>query len=183
MREANIRTINQLLPYAYMTLINHKYGTAINSLLIDKPHSMESPTWTLEMVTKYFAIKHESKPRDYKSRQNSSLNRQDSSSKKQKATSNTETDSHDRQQKRQKKCRYCNKRHSGSCPTIINNSNLSKLSFSDNTKPPTTSTATTELTADSTVNKSYFTKAMAETSQHNWHIDNDATYITTPDKA
>jgi hypothetical protein len=82
MREANIRTIDQLLPYAYMTLISHGYGTAINSLLTDKPHSMESPTWTLKMVTKYFAMKHESKPRDYKSRQDSSLNRQDSSSKK-----------------------------------------------------------------------------------------------------
>jgi hypothetical protein len=82
MREANIRTINQLLPYAYMTLISHGYDTAINNLFTDKPHSMESPTWTLEIVTKYFAMKHESKPRDYKSKQNSSSNRQDSSSKK-----------------------------------------------------------------------------------------------------
>jgi hypothetical protein len=124
------------------------------------------------MVTKYFAMKHESKPRDYKlnrqdsssNRQDSSSNRQDSSSKKQETTSNTEADSHDRQQKRQKKCRYCNKRHSSSCPTIINNSNLSKSSLSDNTKPPITSTATTKLAADNTVNKSYFAKAMAESS-------------------
>jgi hypothetical protein len=76
MKEANIRTIDQLLPYAYMTLISHRYGTAINSLLTDKPHFMESPTWTLKIVTKYFAMKYESKPRDYKSRQDSSLNRQ-----------------------------------------------------------------------------------------------------------
>jgi hypothetical protein len=83
MREANIQIINQLLPYAYMILISHRYGTVINSLLTDKPYSMESPTWTLKMVTKYFAIKHESKPRDYKSnRQDLSSNRQDSSSKK-----------------------------------------------------------------------------------------------------
>jgi hypothetical protein len=167
-----------------MTLISHGYGTAINSLFTDKPHSMESPTWTLEMVTKYFAMKHESKPRDYKlNRQDSSSNRQDSSSKKQEATSNTEANSHDRQQKRQKKCRYCNKRHSGSCPTIMNNLNPSKSLPSDNTKSPTTSTATIELAADSTINKSYFAKAIAETSQHNWHIDSDATYTITPDKA
>jgi hypothetical protein len=164
-----------------MTLISHGYGTAINSLLTDKPHSMESPTWILEMVIKYFAIKHESKPRDYKSRQDSSSNRQDSSSKKQEATSNTEADSYDRQQKRQKKCRYCNKRHSGSCPTIMNNSNSSKPSPSDNTKPQTT--ATIELAADSTVNKSYFAKAMAETSQYSWHIDSGASYTITSDKA
>jgi hypothetical protein len=82
MREANIRTIDQLLPYAYMTLISYKYGTAINSLLTDKSHFMESFIWTLKIVIKYFVIKHESKPRDYKSRQDSSLNRQDSSSKK-----------------------------------------------------------------------------------------------------
>jgi len=61
--------------------------------------------------------------------------------------------------------------------------NLSKPSLSDNTKPPITSTATTELTADNTMNKSYFAKAMAETSQHNWHIDSGATYTTIPDKA
>jgi hypothetical protein len=61
--------------------------------------------------------------------------------------------------------------------------NPSKPSPSDNTKPPTTSTATTELAADSTVNKSYFTKAMAETSQYSWHIDSGATYTITPDKA
>jgi hypothetical protein len=82
MREANIRIIDQLLFYAYMTLISHGYGTAINSLLTDKPHSMESPTWTLKIVIKYFAMKHESKSRDYKSRQDLSSNRQDSSSKK-----------------------------------------------------------------------------------------------------
>jgi hypothetical protein len=75
MREANIRTIDQLLSYAYMTLISHGYGTAINSLFTDKPHSMESPIWTLEIIIKYFAMKYESKLRDYKFRQNSSLNR------------------------------------------------------------------------------------------------------------
>jgi hypothetical protein len=62
-------------------------------------------------------------------------------------------------------------------------SNPSKPLPSDNTKPPTISTATTELAADSTVNKSYFAKAMAETSQYSWHIDSGASYITIPDKA
>jgi hypothetical protein len=61
--------------------------------------------------------------------------------------------------------------------------NPSKSLSSDNTKPPTTLTATIELTADSTVNKSYFTKIMAETSQYNWHIDSGAIYIIIPDKA
>jgi hypothetical protein len=58
-----------------------------------------------------------------------------------------------------------------------------KPSPSDNTKPPTTSTATIELAADSTVNKSYFAKVIAETSQYSWHIDSGATYIIIPDKA
>jgi hypothetical protein len=40
--------------------------------------------------------------------------------------------------------------------------NLFKSLPSDNTKPQTT--ATTELAADNTVNKSYFIKVMAETS-------------------
>jgi hypothetical protein len=64
----------------------------------------------------------------------------------------------------------------------MNNLNLFKSSLSDNTKLPTTSTATTELAADNTVNKSYFTKVMAETSQYSWHIDSGATYIITSDK-
>jgi hypothetical protein len=33
------------------------------------------------------------------------------------------------------------------------------------------------------VNKSYFAKVMAETSQYNWHIDSGASYIITSDKA
>jgi hypothetical protein len=75
MKEANIRIIDQLLPYAYMTLISYGYGTVINSLLTDKSYFMESPTWIFEIVIKYFAIKHESKSRDYKSRQDSNLNK------------------------------------------------------------------------------------------------------------
>jgi len=49
--------------------------------------------------------------------------------------------------------------------------------------PSDTKETTTELAADSTVNKNYFAKAMAETSQHSWHIDSGASYIITPDKA
>jgi hypothetical protein len=45
-------------------------------------------------------------------------------------------------------------------------SNPSKSLSSDNTKPPTISTATIELAADNIVNKSYFAKAIAETSQY-----------------
>jgi hypothetical protein len=48
-----------------MVLISSGYGTAIQSLLINKPHSMDAPNWTLEMVTKYFAIRPESKLKDY----------------------------------------------------------------------------------------------------------------------
>jgi hypothetical protein len=33
------------------------------------------------------------------------------------------------------------------------------------------------------VSKSYFAKAMAESSQYSWHIDSGATYTITPDKA
>jgi hypothetical protein len=61
--------------------------------------------------------------------------------------------------------------------------NLFKSLSSDNTKLPIISTTTTELVADSTVNKSYFAKAIAETSQYSWHIDSGASYIITPDKA
>jgi hypothetical protein len=59
-------------------------------------------------------------------------------------------------------------------------SNLFKFTFSDNTKPQT---ATIELAADNIMNKSYFAKAMAETSQHSWHIDSGASYIIILDKA
>jgi hypothetical protein len=62
-------------------------------------------------------------------------------------------------------------------------SSLFKPLSSDNTKLPITSTATIELTADSTVNKSYFAKVIVETSQHSWHIDSSVSYIIIPDKA
>jgi hypothetical protein len=48
-----------------MVLINSEYGTAIQSLLINKPHSMDALNWTLEIITKYFVIRSESKPKDY----------------------------------------------------------------------------------------------------------------------
>jgi hypothetical protein len=44
--------------------------------------------------------------------------------------------------------------------------NFSKFLPSDNTKPPIILTTTIELAADSIVNKSYFTKVIAETSQY-----------------
>jgi hypothetical protein len=68
MKKANIRIINQFLLYAYIILISYGYDTAINSLLTDKSYSMEFPTWILKIVTKYFVMKYESKPRDYKFR-------------------------------------------------------------------------------------------------------------------
>jgi hypothetical protein len=48
-----------------MVLISSGYGIAIQSLLIDKLHSMDAPNWTLEMVIKYFAMRPESKPKNY----------------------------------------------------------------------------------------------------------------------
>jgi hypothetical protein len=67
MREAGVRTLDQVLSYLYMALISSGYGIAINSLFTDKSHSMDTPDWTLEMVIKYFAMKQASKPRDYNS--------------------------------------------------------------------------------------------------------------------
>jgi hypothetical protein len=57
MREAGVRTLDQVLPYLYMVLISSGYGIVINSLLTDKPYSIDTPDWIFEMVTKYFAMK------------------------------------------------------------------------------------------------------------------------------
>jgi hypothetical protein len=40
-----------------MALISSGYGIVINSLLTDKLYLMDIPDWTLEMATKYFAMK------------------------------------------------------------------------------------------------------------------------------
>ena len=58
-----------------MAAISLNYDTAINALFTDKSHLMDTPDWTLEMIIRYFVMKHASKPRDYSS------NKQDSSSK------------------------------------------------------------------------------------------------------
>jgi hypothetical protein len=65
MRDANVRTLKEIAPYLFIVIISPNYGTAINALLTDKPHLMDTPDWTLEMAIKYFAMKHASKPRDY----------------------------------------------------------------------------------------------------------------------
>jgi hypothetical protein len=75
MRDANVRTLKEIAPYLFMAAISPNYDTAINALLTDKPHSMDISDWIFEMVIRYFAMKHASKPRDYGS------NKQDSSSK------------------------------------------------------------------------------------------------------
>jgi hypothetical protein len=48
-----------------MILISSGYNTAIQSLLINKPHSIDAPNWTFKIIIKYFAIRSESKPKDY----------------------------------------------------------------------------------------------------------------------
>ena len=68
MRDANVRTLEEIAPYLFMAAISPSYGTAINALLTDKPHSMDTPDWTLEMAIRYFAMKQASKPRDYSSK-------------------------------------------------------------------------------------------------------------------
>jgi hypothetical protein len=65
MRDANVRTLEEIAPYLFMVAISPSYGTAINALLTDKPHLMDTPDWTLEMVIRYFVMKQASKPRDY----------------------------------------------------------------------------------------------------------------------
>jgi hypothetical protein len=67
MRDANVRTLEEIAPYLFMAAISPSYGTAINALLTDKPHSMDIPDWTFEMVIRYFAMKYASKPRDHSS--------------------------------------------------------------------------------------------------------------------
>jgi hypothetical protein len=143
------------------------------------------------MAIRYFAMKHVSKPRDHSS------NKQDSSSKPQDAHSKHGKQSdrqpdrqpdrqHEKQHDRQpgkSKCPDCGKSHPGACHTNITSNNLNPTPKPSNPSSNKQSTKTTELAADSTVNKNYFAKAMAETSQHNWHIDNGANYTTTPDKA
>jgi hypothetical protein len=43
MRDANVRTLKEIAPYFFMVAISPSYDTAINALLTDKPHSMDTP--------------------------------------------------------------------------------------------------------------------------------------------
>jgi hypothetical protein len=95
MRDANVRILKEIAPYLFMAAISSNYDTAINALLTDKPHLMDTPDWTLKMAIRYFAMKHASKPRDYSS------NKQDSSSKPQDAHSKQYGKQSDRQPDRQ----------------------------------------------------------------------------------
>jgi hypothetical protein len=156
MRDANVRILEEIAPYLFIAAISLSYGTAINALLTDKPHLMDTPDWTLEMAIRYFAIKHASKPRDYGS------NKQDSSSKPQDAHSKQHGKQSDRQPGKSK-CPDCGKSHPGACHTNTSNS-LNPTPKSSNPPSNKQSTKATELAADSIVNKSYFAKVMAETS-------------------
>jgi hypothetical protein len=187
MRDTNVRTLEEIAPYLFMAAISPSYGTAINALLTDKPHSMDTPDWTLEMAIKYFAMKHASKPRDHSSnKQDSSSKPQDAHSKHDKQSDRQPDRQHEKQHDRQpgkSKCPDCGKSHLGACHTNITSNSLNPIPKPSNPSSNKQSTKATKLAADSIINKSYFAKVMAETSQYNWHIDSSASYIIISDKA
>jgi hypothetical protein len=43
MRDANVRTLEKIAPYLFIAAISPSYDTAINALLTDKPHSIDTP--------------------------------------------------------------------------------------------------------------------------------------------
>jgi hypothetical protein len=186
MRETGVRILDQVLSYLYIALISSGYGTAINSLLTDKPHLMDIPDWTLEMATKYFAMKQASKPRDYNS------NRQDVYSKQPDQQPDKQPDrqpekqqdrQHDRQQTKPK---YpdCDRSHPDACrPNTSNNLNPTSKPPNPSSNTNTQPTKETELAISDITGKSFFAKGAIESSQHTWHIDSGATYTITPNKA
>jgi hypothetical protein len=169
-----------------MALISSGYGTAINSLLTDKPHLMDIPDWTLEMAIKYFAMKQASKLRDYNS------NRQDVYSKQPDQQPDKQPDrqsekqqdrQHDRQQIKPK-CPDCGRSHPGACrPNTSNSLNLIFKSPNPSSNTNTQPTKETELAISDIAGKSFFAKGAVESSQYIWHIDSGATYIIIPNKA
>jgi hypothetical protein len=171
MRDANVRTLEEIAPYLFMAAISPSYGTAINALLTDKPHSMDTPDWTLEMAIRYFAMKHASKPRDHSSnKQDSSSKPQDAHSKHGKQSDRQSDRQPDRQHEKQydrqsgkSKCPDCGKSYPGACHT--NTSNSSNLTpKSSNSSSNKQSTKATELATSEIAGKSFFAKGTAESS-------------------
>jgi hypothetical protein len=187
MRDANVRILKEIAPYLFMAAISPSYGTAINALLTDKPHSMDTPDWTLEMAIRYFAMKHASKPRDYSSnKQDSSSKPQDAHSKHGKQSDRQPDRQHEKQHDRQpgkSKCPDCGKSHPGACHTNTTSNSSNPTSKPSNPSSNKQSTKATELDTSKIAGKSFFAKEAAESSQHTWHIDSGANYITTSNKA
>jgi hypothetical protein len=170
MREAGVRTLDQVLPYLYMALISSGYGTVINSLLTDKSHLMDTPDWTLEMAIKYFAMKQASKPRDYNSNRLDVYSKQPDQQpdKPDRQPEKQQDRQHDRQQTKPK-CPDCGRSHAGACYTNTNTntsnrlnpiSKFPNLSSNTNTQP----TKKTELVMSDVAGKSFFAKGAVESS-------------------
>jgi hypothetical protein len=140
MRDANVRILKEIALYLFMAAISPSYGTAINALLTDKPHLMDTPDWTLEMAIRYFAMKHVSKPRDHSSKpQDSSSKPQDAHSKHGKQSDRQPDRQPDRQHEKQHdrqsgkfKCPDCGKFHLGACHTNITSNSLNPTFKSSN---------------------------------------------------
>jgi len=172
MRDANVRTLEEIAPYLFMAAISPSYDTVINALLTDKPYSIDTPDWTLEMAIRYFAMKHASKPRDYSSnKQDSSSKPQDAHSKQHGKQPDKQPDrQHEKQQDRQHdrqpgKSKYpdCGRSHSGACRTNTSNSS-NPTSKPSNPPSNTQSTKATELATSEIAGKSFFAKGAAESS-------------------
>ena len=87
MKLEGISTIQELLPYLLIVMISLGYHSAINTLLTDKPTSMNAPIWTFNMVSQFFTLKPAPKSHDQTAKKRESEARTKSISESTKLTS------------------------------------------------------------------------------------------------
>jgi hypothetical protein len=72
--EAGLTIIQKLLPYIFLAALAPYFGPAIHHMLADTPQTLQSISWTLEAVGRYFLWKRSSKTPQQRERVSPSIN-------------------------------------------------------------------------------------------------------------
>jgi hypothetical protein len=108
--DAGLTTIDDIAPYLFMAFISPYYSSAISNLLADPPPSLATSSWTLEAITRYFALQRPSRmPTQAEQGSKKSTKRQ------QRKKSATESEKQERPSSRAPTCATCGRTHRGVC--------------------------------------------------------------------
>jgi hypothetical protein len=112
--DAGLTTIQELLPYIFLAELVSYFGPVIYHMLADTPQILQSTSWTLEAVGRYFLWKRSLKTPQQRERASPSINNFPSTTTNPSSTATTADEKQEgTSYTRSPKCATCNRKHRG----------------------------------------------------------------------